>query len=460
MKKLKKPNRSYKLITFSYIFISLVLLTYLPYHLYTAFNIFWIVSATLVILVITPLGGIRIVDPSHKNKQPVVPLINSILFIWLTQICLIAAFAGFYEITTYFFQLYGIALSSQPTSTMTELLMHYGGTPWCILTLLSLAFAYNAYNKRRDTQVSQLCSPLLKKTAPDEKYGIIINYTCRAASFISIATSALIITIIISQWLLSYHHNILHTGLQLPTLYVLGCITLLSTNKRTQKILYKLTPRFHPILILIGYMLLISATIVIVTLLTSSKPLSTASLNAIIPFYLYQANVIWPTAALLWFLPWTILLAPVMVKHCYGKSIRSNILLLLSLPLIILIITILQNNQMIVLPPISHWINNTSLISIYSLLANFFLLSLIFQKKNSGNILQNNIRKDNQPKYRNPLASLKTIILLGFILYAAYFIGGLFFLTWIYLYRGLLISIVILTITLSFLRRLHLDKQQ
>ena len=178
------------------------------------------------------------------------------------------------------------------------------------------------------------------------------------------------------------------------------------------------------------------------------------------PFYLYQAYSIWPIAALLWLLPWTILLAPLMLLHCYGRSMRSNILLLLSLPLLILIVTILQNNQMIALPPISHWINNISLISIYSVLAHLFLLSLIFQKKNSGNILQNNIRKDNRLKYRNPLASLRTVIVLGFILYSAYFIGGLFFLTWIYLYRGLLISILIVIITLSFVLTLYLDKQQ
>ena len=366
----------------------------------TAFNVYWILLAAILLLAFSPWGNISLAIP--ENKKPTLPLIT-----WLLKICLLelSLFAIFYGVCLLSGNLLPVLVTPQPglfTNTLNFSLIHLGLFPFTAFALIAVITAYFSYRKNEHAYFNVILTPVLK-SGPNDTVGLIANAGARAATLLALSSTIAFMSLLITSIFVPdkmFRSFSTFNPVTLITVFIL--LALVVSKKLSQKIEFLTKKKQVPILILfIGFIILIAFALSLLVLFFSNSSGHLLTLPTPIKNLLTHGwKTLWEIFSLLWWASWAPIVGVFIAKMSRGYKVRTVLLGVLATPLLISIIMFfIHNNSTTTTPP--HL--TTTITDFMIPLVGFLFAFLIFTSKTTFSmVIQTYLPKPAKLKYRPP----------------------------------------------------------
>jgi choline-glycine betaine transporter len=375
---------------FIFAIIGFILIEFATSAIINALYIHWLMLAMALVMCVLPHGRQRLVaSPKETPRYTLKPWIFKIL--WL-QLSVFAIYLGMDLVFQHWLPLHPSNLMQPP---LQLLLRGDGLFPWGLYALFAARMGYLSYINNKDAVSSELVKPILK-LRQGSILEMSLNHQSRLATTIAVSTTFAMITLLLVSLLLPRSLP-LHPGFQLKTMVIVTMVILLGFMPASKKLIkYLLKPKIPLFIGLLTSLVLLAIFIWLLNALfvhTGQAPIKTPRLI----LWLERKNTadLWQIFSAAWWIAWTPVLSAHFARLSRGRSIRSMILVMLTLPtLLTLLMTLAPKSQTIT----GHYPMSFSLLALGGFL---YLLKQITEKSHLPILIRSFLPKRDHYKRRD-----------------------------------------------------------
>lgn len=446
-----KPHHALLIFTVAIVLIlGVISLWFFTPLVHSAFDIYWILFAGVLILALTPLGGIRTSAPDDDNKTH--PSFRSwILRIVILELSLIAIFYGICHLTGHVLP---VLTTSQPglfSTSLYYLLVHLGLFPFTAFALIACGFGYLSYRDNQDAYFSTVLHPVLKSSV-DDAVGLITNTSARAATMYALSSTIAFMSLLIISIFIPHKTLVAFTGFSpIPLVTVFILLALILNKKFNQKIYTLITKKqMSPIIVMLGFTLLLAAALIILILFFSDHGGAAVRTPGLIKSLLKHG---WANAydifISMWWISWAPITGIFIAKISRGHTIREILLATLALPLLIGIVIFFIHHFHITL----HYHRIFDVTGFIIPFIGFLLVLSIMAPKNIFSItMQTYLPKRNNIKHRSQDRFISKLLQFSALMLYFYLPAGITVLCILFFVFMLVLSVLLLLLPFALVK--------
>lgn len=390
----------------------LISFTYLHHQLVICFRINWITTLACILLFAAPFGSHKIGDVDSSQN-----ILRRVWAIWGLQSIMLFSFVSFLQALSF------VDATQLPSHIIDTKFVEgsaiTGFFPWTSYTLISIFLCIQRNISNKPAEFSTIT--LFNSTTASSSMGIVINSGLRNNSLISIAMSAFSVFILSSKLLygssaiFSAHWGLAPIGLSLCSILCMMMI------KRAKLFYFSSLKKNSLFFTTLSLSLSIAVIFGFINgILTLINPTAFQMPGLLKMMMRTSSNTTIELLSALWWLCWMPLTCLYMAKQYRGLSVRSSIVLTMSLP--ILIYSILRLKIIDINSLSSPLQSKYHLIA--SLLATTILLVLHTRSKNRITLVNHYLPADNSPKFRPFTMMQEKVSVYFFIVIILAMLGG------------------------------------
>lgn len=416
-----KPNMSQIYILNPIIlFVGVILIWKVPYLIHTFFYVFWLATAAVFFLLMTPARNLRLGAPSEKTFS----FLQWFGRVALIEITLTASLLGASYLTGVTFP---INTTLHPTLFITTLhsqLVHLGLFPWATYALVAVGMCKLAYNDQKDAFFSNIYSSITQQSTKG-MLSLIINTSARRCNIFATAILfALLTLLILSLFIPPTEH--FKNGFQPTTLLTTMTLFIVFYTKKAKSILNKLFSRQIPTQLSLPIFSLTLAAIIGFLSITyhglyqsQQSPLKIPVIITDIINKPWQIN--WEILIKIWLVCMTPIISSYFAKISKGFRISTIIMGILALPIILAAL-------ILILPTLAHiqWFATPSWsIKAITILSLVTLLPTLINHTTSSTITHSYFPKKGEVKPRDHLPFFMTTAQITAIIFYFFLVIGI-----------------------------------
>lgn len=388
-----KTRKTYRYMSFIILPIVVILMVLFfskapQFLFYPYIGVNWVALLTVAFFILSPWGNIRL--QSKDNPGKLYSLSGWWLRVALLQISLTLVYIGLY---TFCYRILPIHNGNVSLSmTLDTLWKHWLVYPWGIVTIVTIALAYTAYNLKRNAFVSSTVESLLHNK-DDSLITHLVGICPRNAIVAAVSMTFGLYALLIACMLVSGHTNLIAQGMKTNTFVVALLMLVFAILPFVKSGIRRLMRRQIPSIIgIVSLLMILAVVVLILSGVINSIPLPNQKQSS--PIYYndlmklgYQN--IWLLFSTNWWLAYTPICALIIGRISKGYSIRTVALGILIGPAIIAAI-----------PHIHTWLSPLLLMILIGagFLIFFGMLSL---KQNRSMLVHQHIPKNGVYKSRD-----------------------------------------------------------
>lgn len=409
-----KPSKSIMIIGSALI----IACTWLWYHYleltpYLAY-VNWLAVAIVVIIIFSRLGNIKLqtqaTTKQHTHGKPL-QFWQLQISVGILQVCLAGLLYSIYTLFNHIFIPSGAVTHTTFIGQQYLQLTHYGLFPWPVIALLSVFYSYTVYNKKQSASLPKLMTDNNSTYFGSTAEQIILFFARLGTTCIlgCVITAAALNT---AAWVLQHWQQPMPHGKTGYSLVYMLIVFILIKQKSLRNAIYNMLSKGYK-----SYQVIVVATAIF--------SCAVVGFSLLIP-YLFQHNLdpgqnwltantwqkYWSSFSILWWLGWYAPLSLWLASKAKGFSIRSLILVQLSLPAIICAALYGWHMQH------AHWMDSSSIsqaISGWQALTTGFcmlLVIVIFSYQDQLSLqFENTLQADSSIKFRHAFKPTYNILL-------------------------------------------------
>lgn len=450
--KILKPRQLLLIITVSIVFIMGVvsLWLFMPF-VRRAFDIYWILPAGIIVLLLTPLSKIRLSAPT--DTEPRYSFYSWFLRVVALEFSLIAIFYGICYISGHLLPILTKAQPTLFTNTLFYSFVHLGLFPFTIFSLIACVFGYISYQGDTDAYLSTALYPILKSTT-DNTVGLIINTTARAATMYALSSSIAFMSLLIISFFAPHKALLAFIGFSpVPLVAVFILLTLILNKKFNQQIYFLITKKQLPsAIIMIGFTILLSMGLIVLILFFADHGSTIIRTPALIKSLLKHGwGSVWQLFTSLWWISWAPITGIFIAKISRGYSMRGILLVTLIPPFFISVILLLTHHFHLTM---SHHRIFDIVGFIIPFIGFLLVLSFIARKKTFSILTQTYLPKRDKIKHRNQDRFVRKLLQFSAFMLYLYLLAGITILCILFFVFMLILCLVLLALPFALLRGL------
>lgn len=321
MKLLKKHYEYLPYLYLPILIIALVILYFFPQQILLCFRAHWLVLFFLLLIIVTPIGNIRL------GNEKIVNFWQWLLLVFSAQLGISFVYYGFSEVISKSLPIFITTNSNVFASSSKILFRDWGYYPFAAFLLTGIIFSYYGFYKKTPATLSRALQPLLKNKTEDA-LSLSADFIVRTISLFMLASIIGIVSLQLMFILASLFQVKLNIGLNLATITIATIILLLiNYPKWDQTVRYLSTKKTPLAIITILYILFIAILLVILNaiinfLATGYAPLT----NPIFQFNINNWFNYWMILSAMWWIGWVPLVGGLIAFLSKGYKIRTVIL--------------------------------------------------------------------------------------------------------------------------------------
>lgn len=437
-----KARKYLALITNPPIIITGILLfCYASHAIITCFYAFWMTTACVLFLIVTPLGNQRLAQNAEDAVQRL-PTLQWFFSILILELAMLGVYCGISLING---EILPMNRSIDPHLLINSLhtqLLHYGLFPWNLYALIAVGMGVSAYREKIDAHFSQL-SRLFARQNPQGFWSLSCNIGARRLTLFAISSTLLFMTLFFISFILSskiYLATGFQTGALLTTLILLTITFTQPAKKYINRIFSRhISTKFSFPIFCVSLGLMILMLSMLATGLTQQTTAQTPPL-LIARLIHFNEQTAWTFFSILWWIFFTPLASGVIARVSKGYQIRTVLIGVLALPITISAFFILTNYDYF---PAMHFPD--TLTKIAALVSFLILLPMLVNHHNTSNAILSYFPKNGLIKHRDSQPFFQRIVQLTIALLYFYLtigINGISLLIFALNYTSILILLI------------------
>lgn len=399
--------------------IGVLLFCFFPHLISHFFYAFWLCTACVIFLVITPYGNKRLAQNAADMAQRL-RWRYWFLCILLLEITLIGVYAGIAHISGTLFPINTPVQSSLFSTTLYAELVHFGLFPWTVYALIAVGMGVLAYCEQTNAFFSNLLKPFTQQE-PQETVSLIVNIGMRRFTLFSVGITFMLMTLLLVSLFLSPSKFIVH-GFHPAALLMTLILLVVSFTANAKKIMNRLFSHriptaliFPAFIITLGFILLILS--VVTTGLSKRATVETPP-AIIINWVQYHWHTAWSFFSVMWWCSLTPIVAAFIIRVSKGYSIRAILMAVLALPVALCLFFIFQLN-------FTLFSFSSFVINILSLISFFILFPLLINHNNSSSAIVAYFPKNGVIKHRDEQPFFQRVVQIALTALYFYLVIGM-----------------------------------
>jgi len=422
MKTLKTHQTLLIITTCALLLLGLIALLFFTPFIHAAFNSYWFLLVSALLLMLSPFGRIRLA--ASNDTEPQYTFWRWLSRIVILELSIIAIFYGICHLSGYALPVYTTQHSSLFRNSLYYSLIHLGLFPFTAFALMACAFGYLSYCCKKDGYISATLTSVIK-TEVDDPLGLIVNTSGRAATMFALSSTLTFMSLLLLNAITPHKLLVSFTGFNLIPLITVFILVALIFNKKFNHQIYTLNTKkqIQPRIIIFCFTILLSIALLILILFFSGHSNIVLKTPILIKSLLKNGwNTVWQIFASLWWLSWAPIAGIVIAKISRGYKIREVFLATLALPFLMsLILFLLQTTHFTI-----HSYRIFNVIGIIIPIIGFLCI-LVFgaSKKSFSMAMQTYLPKLDQIKYRSQDRFIRKILQFSALMLYCYLASGI-----------------------------------
>jgi len=403
------------------ILAGILLFCYYSHAIIACFYAFWIATACVLFLIVTPLGNQRLAQNAEDAAKRL-PKHQWFFCILILELAMLGVYGGITLINSDILPINGSIDPHLFVNSLHTQLLHEGLFPWNIYALIAVGMGVLVYREQTDAYFSQLTQLFIAQNSQNV-WGLIVDIGARRLTLFALSSTLLFTTLFFISFILSPKIH-LATGFQTSALLTTLVLLMLTFTQTAKQYINRIFSRHVSTMLSFPvFCAVLGLILLILSMLTAGLTQQTTAQTPpllITQLIHFNEHTAWTLFSTLWWICFTPLVCGFIARVSKGYQIRTVLIGVLALPILISVFFMGVNHGYF---SAIHF--SDTLTKIMILVSFLILLPMLVNQHNTSNAIMSYFPKNGIMKHRDTQPFFQRTVQLTIALLYFYLVIGI-----------------------------------